>query len=155
MHAVAVKAQEQSVLHAGSVGKCRDEGRGTNRLACKKDTPSKICRHHFFTTLRFTRLALWMYLHTVRDQKQPISNARRARARTQAAHRAPSLFERARSHNLRDEDYLLGTWQVEVGQKSENVLTGKGDDANMRGRAVYWLRDSTAQKMVKPCASMT
>jgi hypothetical protein len=41
------------------------------------------------------------------------------------------LFERARGHNLRDEDYLLGTWQVEVGQKCENVLTGKGDDANM------------------------
>jgi hypothetical protein len=62
---------------------------------------------------------------------KPKVDIERRGLRMQAAHRAPSLFERARGHNLRDEDYLLGTWQVEVGQKCENVLTGKGDDANM------------------------
>ena len=30
------------------------------------DYPSRICRHHFFTTLRFTRFALWMYLRSAR-----------------------------------------------------------------------------------------
>lgn len=137
----------------GELGQVPRRGEGTNRRACKKDNPSKICRHHFFTTLRFTRLALWMYLHTARYQKQ-ISNARRG-LRTQAAHRAPSLFERARGHNLRDEDYLLGTWQVEVGQKCENVLTERETMQTCEGVQSGWLRDSTAQKMVKPCASMT
>ena len=32
------------------------------RCSCRYASPSRICRHHFFTTLRFTRFIFSMYL---------------------------------------------------------------------------------------------
>ena len=97
------------------------------RLAWRNERPSRICRHHFLTTLRLTRLALWMYLHDRGGMRRDAWAAAMELLRgvwrlLGPPRRRYLLFERAGSHDLGDEYDLPRVRQVKVREDRQDVL---------------------------------